>query len=122
MEQNATTVDRKLLREVVETLLSDMKNGAGDRDKRRHVEEWLKSLAEKYPEFGVEQGLRDYYVAEATRLRADFDNAKDLTDRLNLGRSVEGFLEKAADYERRIREKNAVPASTAGDRSTAANA
>lgn len=112
MEQNATGGERKLLREVVESLLSDMKNGAGDRDKRRHVEEWLKSLAEKYPEFGVEEGLRDYYLAEASRLRADFDNAKDLSDRLNLGRSVEGFLEKAADYERRVREKNAAAASS----------
>jgi hypothetical protein len=97
--------ERLLLREVVESLLTDLKSGAGDRDKRRHVEEWMKSLSEKYPDFGVEEGLREYYLAEAKRLRGDFDGAKDLTERLNLGRSVEGFLEKAADYERRIRER-----------------
>ena len=101
----STEQQQQLLRDVVDNLLSDLRSGAGDRDKRRHVEEWLKGLAEKYPAFSIEQGLREYYLAEASRLRGDFENAKDLTDRLNLGRSVEGFLEKAADYERRIRDK-----------------
>jgi hypothetical protein len=97
--------ERNLLREVVENLLTEIRSGAGDRDKRRHVEEWMKSLGEKYPDFGVEQGLRDYYLAEAKRLRGEFDNAKDLTEKLNLGRSVETFLDKAADYERRVRDR-----------------
>ena len=114
MESEKTTdvqSQRALLREVVESLLRDLKNGSGDRDKRRHVEEWMKSLSEKYPEFGVEEGLRDYYLAEAQRLRGDFDNTKDLSERLNLGRSVEGFLEKATEYDRRVREREKQNAS-----------
>lgn len=96
-----------LLREIVGTLLTELKNGSGDRDKRRQVEEWMKGLVDKYPEFDVEHGLRDYYHAEAGRLRAEFDKAPDLSEKLNLARSVEGFLEKARNYEERISEKEA---------------
>ncbi len=85
------------LKSVVESLLSDLVAGRGDRDKRRHVEEWMKSLAEKYPEFGIDHGLRKYYLAEAERLRAEFDVTEDLTERLALGRSVEACLEKASE-------------------------
>jgi len=92
----------ELLRGVVEALLRELKAGAADKDKRRQVEEWMRSLAEKYPDFAIEQGLRDYYLAEAERLRADFDAATDLGERLSLGRAVEGFLDRAADYQRRI--------------------
>jgi hypothetical protein len=96
--------NKSLLREVVDALLAELKRGAGDRDRRRQVEEWMKSLAEKYPEFSIEAGLRDYYLAEARRLREEFDNAKDLNEKLNLGRAIESFLDKASDYERRIRD------------------
>lgn len=89
------------LRIVVETLLLELRNGAGDRDKRRPVEEWMKSLAEKYPEFSIENGLREYYLAEAERLRVDFDKAPDLTEKLNLGRTIELFLDKASEIARR---------------------
>jgi len=95
----------QILSGVVSTLLSDLKSGAGDKDRRRQVEEWMRTLAEKYPEFKIEIGLRDYYLAEAARLRADFDKSSDLTEKLALGRSIESFLDRAADYERRIREK-----------------
>lgn len=91
------------LQEVVRTLLAELKSGTGDRDKRRQVEEWMKTLAEKYPEFAIEGGLRDYYMAEAERLRADFSRATDLLEKLNLGRSIEMFLDKAADYASRAR-------------------
>ena len=94
-----------ILSGVVTNLLSELKSGAGDKDRRRQVEEWMRTLAEKYPEFQVEQGLRDYYLAEATRLRADFDKAADLTEKLALGRSIESFLDRAADYDRRVRER-----------------
>ena len=95
----------QLLSGMVSTLLNDLKSGAGDKDRRRQVEEWMRTLAEKYPEFSIESGLRDYYVAEAMRLRTDFDNASDLSEKLALGRSIESFLDRAAEYERRIREK-----------------
>jgi hypothetical protein len=95
----------QILSGVVTTLLGDLKNGAGDKDRRRQVEEWMRTLAEKYPEFKIELGLRDYYLAEAQRLRADFEKAADLTEKLALGRSIESFLDRAADYDRRIREK-----------------
>jgi len=95
----------QILSGVVSTLLSDLKSGAGDKDRRRQVEEWMRTLAEKYPEFKIEIGLRDYYLAEAARLRGDFDKSSDLTEKLALGRSIESFLDRAADYERRIREK-----------------
>ena len=95
----------QILSGVVMNLLSELKSGAGDKDRRRQVEEWMRTLAEKYPEFQVELGLRDYYLAEATRLRADFDKSSDLTEKLGLGRSIESFLDRAAEYDRRIRER-----------------
>lgn len=95
----------QILSGVVSTLLSDLKSGNGDKDRRRQVEEWMRTLAEKYPEFKIEIGLRDYYVAEAERLRADFDKAGDLTEKLSLGRSIESFLDRAAEYDRRIRDR-----------------
>jgi hypothetical protein len=95
----------QILSGVVTTLLDDLKNGAGDKDRRRQVEEWMRTLAEKYPEFHIESGLRDYYLAEAERLRVDFDKAAELNEKLALGRSIEGFLDRAADYARRLAEK-----------------
>ena len=96
---------QEILRGVVSTLIADLKTGSGDKDRRRQVEEWLRGLAEKYPEFAIETGLRDYYLAEAGRLRADFDNAADIAEKLGLGRSIEAFLDRAAEYDRRIAEK-----------------
>jgi len=95
----------QILSGVVKTLLDDLKNGAGDKDRRRQVEEWMRTLAEKYPEFQIESGLRDYYLAEAERLRVDFEKAAELNEKLALGRSIEGFLDRAADYAKRIAEK-----------------
>ncbi|HEV7919450.1 MAG TPA: hypothetical protein VGR02_01535 [Thermoanaerobaculia bacterium] len=90
---------------VVTTLLDDLKSGNGDRDRRRQVEEWMRTLAEKYPEFKIETGLRDYYLAEAERLRVDFDKSPELAEKLSLGRSIESFLDRAADYDRRVTER-----------------
>ena len=95
----------KLISGVIETLLADLTSGSGDKDRRRQVEEWLRTLAEKYPEFKIETGLRDYYLAEAERLRAEFDRASELAEKLGLARSIEGFLDRAADYDRRITER-----------------
>src|SRR3954470_13257011 len=95
----------QILSGVVKTLLDDLKNGAGDKDRRRQVEEWMRTLAEKYPEFQIETGLRDYYFAEAGRLRKDFEASADLTEKLSLGRAIESFLDRAAEYDRRIAEK-----------------
>jgi hypothetical protein len=95
----------QILSGVVTTLLSDLKGGVGDKDRRRQVEEWMRTLAEKYPEFRIEIGLRDYYLAEAERLRADFDKSSDLTEKLGLGRSIESFLDRAAEYDRRIADR-----------------
>jgi hypothetical protein len=95
----------QILAGVVKTLLEDLKSGNGDKDRRRQVEEWMRMLAEKYPEFQIEPGLRDYYLAEAARLRADFDKASDLTEKLALGRNIESFLDRAAEYERRASER-----------------
>jgi len=95
----------QILSGVVKTLLDDLKNGSGDKDRRRQVEEWMRTLAEKYPEFKIETGLRDYYLAEAERLRLDFEKAVELNEKLALGRSIEGFLDRAADYAKRIAEK-----------------
>ena len=92
----------QILSGVVKTLLNDLKSGAGDKDRRRQVEEWMRTLAEKYPEFQIETGLRDYYLAEAERLRIDFEKAAELNEKLALGRSIEGFLDRAADYAKRI--------------------
>ena len=94
-----------ILSGVVEALLGDLKKGNGDRDRRRQVEEWMRTLAEKYPEFKIEVGLRDYYLAEAQRLRSEFDKAADLTEKLSLGRNIETFLDRAAEYDRRIAER-----------------
>jgi hypothetical protein len=95
----------QILSGVVSNLLEDLKSGAGDKDRRRQVEEWMRTLAEKYPAFHIESGLRDYYLAEAERLRADFEKASELNEKLALGRSIEGFLDRAADYAKRIAEK-----------------
>lgn len=95
----------QILSGVVTTLLTDLKNGTGDKDRRRQVEEWMRTLAEKYPEFKIEAGLRDYYLAEAERLRGDFDKSTDLTEKLSLGRAIESFLDRAAEYERRISDR-----------------
>ena len=95
----------QILSGVVSTLLSDLKSGNGDKDRRRQVEEWMRTLAEKYPEFKIETGLRDYYLAEAERLRADSDKSSELTEKLALGRSIESLLDRAAEYDRRISER-----------------
>jgi|SRR5438128_1545282 len=94
-----------ILAGIVEKLLTDLKQGNGDRDRRRQVEEWMRTLAEKYPEFKIEVGLRDYYMAEAERLRKEFDKASDLTEKLSLGRNIESLLDRAAEYDRRIGER-----------------
>jgi hypothetical protein len=96
---------QQILSGVVTTLLDDLKKGTGDKDRRRQVEEWMRSLAEKYPEFKIELGLRDYYLAEAARLRGDFDKSSELTEKLLLGRSIESFLDRAAEYDRRITDR-----------------
>src|SRR5580765_6212572 len=94
-----------LLRGIVDSLLGDLKSGVGDKDRRRQVEEWLRTLAEKYPEFAIESGLRDYYLAEAERLRAEFDKSTELAEKLSLGRNVESFLDRASDYARRVADR-----------------
>ena len=99
-----------ILSGVVTALLEDLKSGVGDKDRRRQVEEWMRTLAEKYPEFAIEGGLRDYYLAEAERLRADFDKSSDLTEKLGLGRSIESFLDRAAEYDRRISDRGVAKA------------
>ncbi|HVS32779.1 MAG TPA: hypothetical protein VMS98_15145 [Thermoanaerobaculia bacterium] len=96
---------QQILAGVVKTLLDDLKSGTGDKDRRRQVEEWMRTLAEKYPEFSIEVGLRDYYLAEAQRLRNDFDKSAELTEKLALGRNIESFLDRAAEYERRIADR-----------------
>ena len=65
----------------------------------------MRTLAEKYPEFEIETGLRDYYLAEAQRLRTDFDKAADLSEKLTLGRQIESFLDRAAEYDRRATDR-----------------
>jgi hypothetical protein len=95
----------EILSGVVTTLLSELKSGMGDKDRRRQVEEWMRTLAEKYPEFQIEAGLRDYYLAEAQRLRVDFDKSTELAEKLGLGRSIESFLDRAAEYDRRITDR-----------------
>ncbi len=89
----------------MDSLLNDLKSGAGDKDRRRQVEEWMRTLAEKYPEFGIESGLRDYYLAEAERLRGEFDKSTDMAEKLSLGRNVESFLDRATDYGRRAADR-----------------
>ena len=106
MPENAVTDQKQqILSGVVKTLLDDLKNGNGDKDRRRQVEEWMRTLAEKYPEFKIEVGLRDYYLAEAERLRGDFDKASELSEKLVLGRNIESFLDRAAEYDRRITDR-----------------
>src|SRR4051812_8236002 len=95
----------QILSGVVQTLLEDLKKGTGDKDRRRQVEEWMRTLAEKYPEFNIETGLRDYYLAEAHRLRADFDKATEIAEKLSFGRAIESFLDRAAEYDRRIADR-----------------
>jgi hypothetical protein len=90
---------------VVSSLIEDLKKGTGDKDRRRQVEEWMRTLAEKYPEFNIETGLRDYYLAEAHRLRADFDKATEIAEKLSFGRAIESFLDRAAEYDRRIADR-----------------
>ena len=96
---------QQILSGVVTALLADLKSGTGDKDRRRQVEEWMRGLAEKYPEFKIESGLRDYYLAEAQRLRSDFDKTNELTEKLALGRSIESFLDRAAEYDRRAADR-----------------
>ena len=106
MADEAITQQRlELLSGVVTRLLDDLKSGTGDKDRRRQVEEWMRTLAEKYPEFKIETGLRDYYLAEAQRLRVEFDKAAELSEKLSLGRHIESFLDRAAEYDRRISER-----------------
>ena len=96
---------QEILRGVVTALLDDLRNGSGDKDRRRQVEEWMRALADKYPSFNIEAGLRDYYLAEAERLRTDFGQATDMAEKLSLGRQIEGFLDRATEYDRRLSEK-----------------
>jgi hypothetical protein len=96
---------QQTLSSIVTTLLEDLKKGTGDKDRRRQVEEWLRTLAEKYPEFNIEIGLRDYYLAESERLRTEFTQATELADKLTIGRSVESFLDRATEYDRRAKER-----------------
>lgn len=96
---------QKILAGVVKNLLDELKSGGGDKDRRRQVEEWMRTLAEKYPEFEIEAGLRDYYLAEAQRLRSEFDKAADLSEKLTLGRQIEMFLDRAAEYDRRATDR-----------------
>jgi hypothetical protein len=104
---DAPVIEQKqaILSGVVTTLINDLKSGNGDKDRRRQVEEWLRGLAEKYPEFKIESGLRDYYLAEAQRLRTEFEKSSELAEKLGLARSIEGFLDRAAEYERRVAER-----------------
>lgn len=104
-QQQTVSRNQEVLRSVVDRLLQELKSGVGDKDKRRQVEEWMRILSEKYPEFSIELGLRDYYIAEANRLRQDFDAAADLVEKLNLARAIESFLDRAAEYDRRLAEK-----------------
>ena len=104
-ELPVTDQKAQILSGVVKTLLDDLRSGAGDRDRRRQVEEWMRTLAEKYPEFKIETGLRDYYLAEAERLRGDFDKSTELSEKLSLGRSIESFLDRAAEYDKRIADR-----------------
>ena len=104
-EADISEQKQKILAGVVKTLLDELKSGGGDKDRRRQVEEWMRTLAEKYPEFEIETGLRDYYLAEAQRLRHDFDKGADLSEKLTLGRQIESFLDRAAEYDRRASDR-----------------
>jgi len=63
------------------------------------------ALLKKYPEFKIETGLRDYYLAEVERLRGDFVKATEMGEKLSLARSIESFLDRAAEYDRRASER-----------------
>lgn len=102
-EPKPLSPELQALKGVVDALLDELHRGAGDRDKRRQVEEWMKALADKYPEFGIESGLRAYYLAEAGRMREEFARAEDLGEKLAIGRTVEAYLDKAAELGRRER-------------------
>jgi hypothetical protein len=102
-EKSSLSPELEALKGVVGVLLDELRRGSGDRDKRRQVEEWMKALADKYPEFGIEAGLRAYYLAEAERLHDEFGRAADLGDKLAIGRTVETYLDKAAELGRRER-------------------
>jgi hypothetical protein len=104
-ESTVTDQKHQILSSVVKTLLDDLKTGNGDKDRRRQVEEWMRTLAEKYPEFKIEVGLRDYYMAEAERLRGEFDKAGELSEKLLLGRNIESLLDRASEYDRRITDR-----------------
>src|SRR4029078_6002070 len=82
-ESPVTDQKSQILSGVVKTLLDDSTSAAGDRDRRRQVEEWMRTLAEKYPEFHIETGLRDYYLAEAERLRAEFTKAAESGEKVS---------------------------------------
>src|SRR5881397_2895966 len=99
-ELPVTDQKSQILSGVVKTLLDDLRSGAGDRDRRRQVEEWMRTLAEKYPEFKIETGLRDYYLAEAERLRTEFDKSAELAEKLTLGRNIESFLDRTPPRDR----------------------
>jgi hypothetical protein len=105
MAEEVKNQRQQILSGVVQALLTDLKNGVGERDRRRQIEEWMRTLAEKYPEFKIETGLRDYYLAEAERLRAEFDKMADLGEKLALARSIESFLDRAGEYDRRIADR-----------------
>ena len=98
-EVAVTDQKTQILSGVVKTLLDDLRSGAGDRDRRRQVEEWMRTLAEKYPEFQIESGLRDYYLAEAERLRVDFEKATELNEKLALGRSIQESFDRSAQRQ-----------------------
>ncbi len=102
-EQKPLSPELVALKSVVDVLLEELRRGAGERDKRRQVEEWMKTLADKYPEFGIEAGLRAYYLAEAGRLHEEFGGTTDLGEKLAIGRNVESYLERAAEFGRRDR-------------------
>lgn len=102
-EQKPLSPELQALKGVVDALLDELQRGAGDRDKRRQVEEWMKVLSDKYPEFGIESGLRAYCLAEAGRLREEFERAAELGDKLAIGRTVESYLDRAAELGRRER-------------------
>ncbi|MBI2215432.1 MAG: hypothetical protein HYU52_17420 [Acidobacteria bacterium] len=97
------SAELEALKGVVDALLDELRRGSGDREKRRQVEEWMKALADKYPEFGIDAGLRAYYLAEAERLREEFGRVTDLGDKLTIGRTVEAYLDKAGELSRRER-------------------
>jgi hypothetical protein len=102
-EPKPLSVELQALKGVVDTLLDDLHSGSGDRDKRRQVEEWMKALADKYPEFGIETGLRAYYLAEAGRMGEEFARTADLGEKLAIGRTIEAYLDKATELGRRDR-------------------